>query len=65
MPAVTNDFIRQILQDSKRGDGFFFTDEEILLKAEAARLIQLPQVQSEMVPADPIEATAINPAHNA
>ena len=62
MNAVTIQYVWQAIQESERSDEIQFMDDELLIKAGAARLAQARRVQSSAAGCQLIADTAIMPA---
>jgi len=65
MTTVAIQYIWQAIQESERSDEIQFMADELLIKAEAARLAQPRRVQSGAVGREPIVDAAISPALSA
>lgn len=65
MTTVAIDYIWQVIRETERSDEIQFMDDELLIKAGAARVAQPRRVQPGAVATDSIADAAISPALSA
>ena len=61
MSTVAIDYIWQVIMESERSDDIQFMDDELRIKAEAARLTRQRRIQAGAVGREPTTKTTLSP----